>query len=351
MSQDLPDKVQIPSAWYGPNEDPKSWTIDLSLTEIAELEAAYDRNTKEQISAHLLSKENFSLPTLGPKLEKIRSELIHGKGFVVIRRIPVENYTEQKAGTIFYGIGLHLGSARSQNSMGHLLGHVRDLGLSSTNPNVRIYQTKERQTFHTDSSDAVGLLCLKTAKAGGISLLVSASTIFNEIQSRRPDLLKLLFEPIATDRRGEIPEGMLPFLLIPVFSYYQSNLTVFYQRQYIESAQRFPEAPRLTPQHIEALDLFDSLANDPKLNLSMKLEPGDIQFVYNHALLHDRTAFEDWADPSMKRHLLRLWISLPGDRELPEVFSTRFGSTEVGNRGGIICKGTVPSFSWTSELK
>jgi hypothetical protein len=123
---------------------------------------------------------------------------------------------------------------------------------------------------------------------GGLSLLVSSNTIFNEMRRRRPDLLALLMDPIATDRRGEIPAGMLPYYLIPVFNYYEGYLTAIYQRQYIESAQRFPDAPRLTPAHVEALNLFDELANDPKLNLSMALEIGDMQFVYNHALLHDR---------------------------------------------------------------
>jgi hypothetical protein len=168
---------------------------------------------------------------------------------------------------------------------------------------VRVYQTNERQSFHTDSSDVVGLLCLQPAKEGGLSLLVSIETVFNEMRHKRPDLLELLFEPIASDCRGEVPEGMLPYLLIPVLSYYKDKITPFYQRQYIESAQRFEDAPRLTSKHFEALDLFDELCNSPDLNLSMMLEKGDIQFVYNHAMLHDRTGFIDWPEVENRRHL------------------------------------------------
>jgi len=285
------------------------------------------------------------LPNLAPKLASLRQELICGRGFALIQ---VSKYSKQEAGTIFYMLGTHIGNPRSQNAKGHMLGHVHDLGLKSTDPNARIYQTNERQTFHTDSSDVVGLLCLKQAKTGGSSLLVSASTIFNEMNKQRPDLLKLLLQPIATDRRGEVPEGMQPYLLIPVFSLYKGFLTVFYQRQYIDSAQRFHDAPRLTAKHVEALDLFDSLANDPKLNFSMHLAPGDMQFVYNHGLLHDRTGFEDWEDPTQKRHLLRLWLSVPGDRPLPDIFASRYGSTEIGNRGGIIVHGTTLTIPWIS---
>lgn len=183
---------------------------------------------------------------------------------------------------------------------------------------------------------------MKKAKKGGESLLVSAVTIYNEMLKADPDLLKLLFDPIATDRRGENPEGMRPFFAIPVYNWHQGHLTVMYQRQYIDSAQRFDNAMKLTPKHIQALDMFDELANDPELNLSMQLEPGDMQFVYNHGLLHDRTDFEDSPKREERRHLLRLWLSAPNDRPLPHIFEERFGSIEVGNRGGIAIEDVKP---------
>jgi len=160
------------------------------------------------------------------------------------------------------------------------------------------------------------------------------------MHAQRPDLLQMLFEPIATDRRGEIPAGAKPYMEIPVFSWYQGFLTVFYQRQYIESAQRFEEAPRLTPKHIEALNLFDELANDPELYFEMRLQPGDMQFVYNHSQLHDRTGFQDWTAKEDRRHMLRLWLSPEGDRPLPTCFIERYGSIEVGSRGGIVTEKT-----------
>ena len=328
----------------------QQWLTHLTADEISELETAAEPLISPDFNIGTMTEADFELPTLGPKLAGLRQELLQGRGFAVLRGLPVADYSEREAATIFYGLGTHIGHARSQNAQGHVLGHVRNLGVDSHDPNVRIYQTKERQTFHTDSADVVGLLCLQTARAGGESLLVSATTIFNEMHRRRPDLLELLLQPIATDRRGEVPEGMRPYLLIPVFSWHAGYLTPFYQRQYIDSAQRFADAPRLTPQHVEALNLFDALANDPALNFSMKLEQGDIQLVYNHNLLHDRTGFEDWPEPSRRRHLLRLWLSIPGDRPLPEVFASRFGSIEIGNRGGIIVPGTELCVPWSSEL-
>ncbi|XXT04330.1 TauD/TfdA family dioxygenase [Sorangium sp. So ce363] len=116
--------------------------------------------------------------------------------------------------------------------------------------------------------------------------------------------------------------------------------TGIYQRQYIESARRFPDVPPLSARQIEALDLFDALANDPALHMIMELRPGDIQLVHNHTLLHDRTAFEDWPDPDRKRHLLRLWLAPPGARPLPPVFRERYGALTPGDRGGIVVPGT-----------
>ena len=113
-----------------------------------------------------------------------------------------------------------------------------------------------------------------------------------------------------------------------------------YQRQYIDSAQRFEGVPTLSPPYIEALDLFDQLANNKDLNISMQLQPGDMQFVHNHSMLHDRGSFIDWPDSDKRRHLLRLWLSAPDDRPLPPLFSERFGTTEIGNRGGIIVENT-----------
>jgi hypothetical protein len=165
-------------------------------------------------------------------------------------------------------------------------------------------------------------------------------TIYNLMAQHRLDLARRLFEPFSTDRRGEVPEGKKPFFNIPVFNDYKGNLSVIYARRYIQSGQRFAEARRLTDLDLEALDYFDVLANDPKLRLDMELRPGDMQFLHNHTILHDRTAYVDWDDPDRKRHLLRLWLAPDDARPLPDVYAERYGSTTPGDRGGIICKGT-----------
>ena len=320
--------------------DEAAWLYHLSPENIAELESAARHYLSLRRDVGEITAGDFPLPTFASHLKALQNKLLHGNGIEVLRGLPVASYSQEFAAAVFCGIGAHLGSARSQNAAGHILGHVRNLGASSKNPNTRIYQTAERQTFHTDSADVVGLLCIREAKEGGRSLLVSAETIYNRMRVLRPDLLEKLFDPIATDRRGEVPEGADPWMSIPPLSWHEGRLTVFYQRQYIDSAQRFEAAMRLSPAHVEALDMFDALANDPELHFGMQLEPGDMQFVYNHSQLHDRTGFTDWDEPRKKRHLLRLWLSVAGDRPLPECFRQRYGSIEIGQRGGIVTKET-----------
>ncbi|MEO1198416.1 MAG: TauD/TfdA family dioxygenase [Pseudomonadota bacterium] len=342
LDPNLPETLTGPSAWLGADMQarPEAWLVELSPEDIADLEQAAHHFLGLGRDIGEITKAEFPLRIFGDHLSELKTKLLHGIGFEVLRGLPVERCSQEMAAAIFCGVGAHLGSARSQNAAGHILGHVRNIGADPNDANARIYQTNARQSFHTDSADVVGLLCLREAMEGGDSLLVSAETIYNRMRAARPDLLSRLFDPIATDRRGEVPEGMQPFMTIPPLSWHDNKLTVFYQRQYIDSAQRFPDAMRLTSSHMEALDMFDTLANDPDLHLTMRLQPGDMQFVYNHGQLHDRTAFTDWPDQTKRRHLFRLWLSIAGDRELPECFKQRYGSIEVGNRGGIITEGT-----------
>ena len=336
MEVDLPPEQPGPAAWRGPAMAARDdWIELLGPAEIAEVEAAAAPLAARQADIAALRQRDFPLPGLAGRLARIRQQLLHGRGFALLRGLPVQRWPLRLSATAFFGIGTHLGNAVSQNAQGHVLGHVQDLGLRSDDPSVRIYQTAERQTFHTDSADVVALLCLQTARQGGASALVSSSTVWNEMRRLRPDLARRLLEPVATDRRGESPPGAPPFFTIPVFNWYAGGLSAIYQRQYIESAQRFADAPRLTPAYVEALDLFDRLCNDPALNFLMTLRRGDIQFVHNHTLLHDRTAFTDWPEPARRRHLLRLWLAPPDARPLPPVFAQRYGSVTPGVRGGV----------------
>ncbi|MET0592783.1 MAG: TauD/TfdA family dioxygenase [Polyangiaceae bacterium] len=331
-----------PAAWRSAElASETTWIHELTTDDVTELETAATEATRDGRLLVEIERAHFTLPRLERKLDDIRRELLTGRGFVLLRGLPLDRYPLERAATIFWGIGTHLGTALSQNAQGHVLGHVKDLGYDASQPSTRIYQTNQRQGYHTDSADFVGLLCVRPARSGGRSSLASTVTVHNEILARRPDLLPLLFEPIATDHRGETPPGGRGWFSIPILSWYAEHLSGIYQRRYIDSAQRFADAPRLTARQIEALDLFDAVLEDPAVHLEMDFRPGDIQFLHNHQILHDRTAFEDDPDPARRRQLLRLWLSPRDGRPLPPVFAERYGTVEPGRRGGVRSKDGV----------
>ena len=337
--------IEHPAAWRGAEmKDTGRFTHRLTGDEIAEIDAAVRGIAERRIDHIAIGWHNFELPRFGRYLTSIRDDvLLQGQGFIVIRGLPVERYSIAQSAAAFLGIGAYFGKPVSQNGKGHILGHVKDLGRSIDDPTARIYQTTHKQTFHTDSVDIVGLLCLKTAKSGGLSRIVSSMLLYNEMFRRRPDLAAVLFEPFCFDRRGEAAPGEKGYYETPIFHWHAGQLSVIYgNRYYIASAQRFADASRLTAKQIEALDLFDALANDPSNYLDIEFKPGDIQLIHNHVILHDRTDYEDWPEPERKRHLLRLWLCPPNGRPLPPVFASRYGGTEIGNRGGIMLPGFSP---------
>lgn len=341
-----PSPIGGPAAWRGADMAARSdWIHYFTPADLEELDTAVRAHMAAGREMAEISSTTFHLPRLGSVLARVLDDLLDGRGFMMLRGLPVGRYTTEEAAVAYLGIGSHIGSFRSQNAKGHLLGHVRNLGLDIRTPTVRYYQTDRALEYHTDSCDIVGLLCLKTSKSGGESRIVSSVTLHDEMLRRRPDLWRALFNAFPTDRRGEVPPGMLPWFEVPVFNWHAGHLTTIYSGQYIRSAQQnFPQARRLTEVEREALDYFDALTNDPALNLSMEFLPGDIQLVHNHTVLHSRGDFEDWPEPERRRHLLRLWLAPKEARSLPPAFAQRYGSLTVGDRGGIVTRETTLKF-------
>ncbi len=345
------EPVGGPGVWYGRELARRDdWIRHFTAAEIAELEAAIAAAREAGVPLAGLTPQSFPLPTLGRFLRGVLRELLEGRGFILLRGLPVARWSREEQAYAYLGMGAWLGRFRSQNAKGHLLGHVKDLGMDIRDPRVRYYQTNRKLEYHTDSVDIVGLLCLQTAKSGGESYLASSMTVYNEILRQKPSLLPALFQPFPTDRRGEVPEGMKPWFDIPVFHWHAGRLSCIYVRQYIESAQKnFPQAARLTAAQYEAIELVDELCNDPAIHLAMDFRPGDVQLLHNHQILHSRGDFENWPEPQRHRHLLRLWVAPPEARALPEVFAPRYGSVVPGERGGIVVNGTTPRVPLEAE--
>jgi hypothetical protein len=313
------------------------WTYHLNYTDIVEIEAAVESVIADGLDILNINTENFPLPTFGNTLDCVRHDLLEGRGFAVVRGLPVSRYDRLQIAVAYFGIGAHLGEAVAQNAKGHALGHVCDLSIGDslwTVPTARGYQTAEELIFHTDPPDLVGLLCLHPAKSGGLSRIASTGMIFNQILHFRPDLLEILTEITYRDRRGEIPDGRKPWYRLPVFNFHDGHLLTNYVRSVIQKAQRFPEVPRLTDKQIEAFDFLDETVGDTSLYLELEFEPGDIQLLCNHYIMHSRTAYEDHPEPERRRHLLRLWLAADDAPPLPSQYDEFMGKTASGRPNG-----------------
>jgi hypothetical protein len=325
-----------------------AWIRTLTDRHRAEIDAALRRVHDAPLFG--FSRDEFPLPSTAGLLADISEELENGFGAVRLRGLPVERYSDDELRQIFWGIGCHLGTAVYQNARGEIMGEVRDetriaeKTYAPTEPGQIVSsRARARSTgplrWHTDRCDVIALLCVRNAKAGGVSKLTSIVTIYNEILRRRPDLLELLCQDYWRARPAD-EDGVAPTraFALPVFGVWDSKLTCQYSRTYVEQAQEFPEVPRITAAQNEALDLLAEVAEEACLY--SPFVPGDIQLLNNHVIFHGRTAYEDDSASHEERLLFRLWLSMPNSRRLPSGFETLWGSAEAGAlRGGVVQQG------------
>jgi hypothetical protein len=303
--------VASPAAWRGA-ELPPFATLAYQLSDIQRAEilsavataSALGKPTIELVAA------DFPLPALAGKIAEWRHTLMQGRGFQVIRGVPVGQWTQAEAELFFWCFGLHLGRPGQQNPDGHLLGHVTNTGAQGEDPAARLYKTAANIDYHCDAADVVGLLCLQKAKSGGQSRIASSVTVFNTLVARRPDLAARLFAPVLLDIRDRGIDEAGSCLPIQPCCYADGILRTFYHADYFRSVTRHSDVPPLTPLEKELLDTYEAIANEPGTYLEMDLQPGDIQLLCNHTNLHARTDYVDYEEPEKRRHLLRLWLSL-----------------------------------------
>jgi Taurine catabolism dioxygenase TauD, TfdA family len=301
-----------PAAWRGGELAASAeWRYRLSEADVAELDRALSAAKATGRPLNALRAADLPLPGLSAKIAEWRREVADGRGFVLVQGFPVERWGPEDAAIMFYGFGLHLGVPGAQNSAGDLLGHVRDTGADPRT--TRGYRTASNLAYHCDAADLVGLMCLQTARRGGLSRLVSSGSVYNALLAERPELIERLYQPFLLDAHGE---GGVDYIPLPACRHAGDRLRTFWQGDYFRSAHDYVRAPRFEPAERAVLDAYDEIANRPELYLDMELARGDVQLLSNHTILHARTAYEDHDDPARKRHLLRLWVSLDAPRGL-----------------------------------
>lgn len=341
--------ASAPRAWTA--EDARtdtSWTQRLSADEVAGFDAALAHAMAANKPWLAMTREDFPLNAAAAGALARAMATTQGRwGLCLVKGFPVDRWSEDDAKLAYWGMGLHLGVARTQNPASQHMNDVRDIGAVYKGKNGRGYNTNASLDFHMDSADVVALLCRRTAKSGGESIVTSTIAVAEELGQRRPDLLAVLKQPFYHHYQGAQDPVQPPCYALPIIGDDSAPFTMRVNRKNIVAAQRdFPDVPRVTDQQWEALDLLEELMADPRWCFRMQLDEGDLQLVNNYVIVHSRTAFEDFDEPDRKRHLLRLWLAVPGSQPLPADWAEYFIDTR-GNavRGGLRGSQQVPEFA------
>lgn len=328
--------------------DHRQWMIQLSDDQVDEFDRALQAAQDAGITIDRLTRAEFALPLFDALVPDVQERLENGRGVVVLRGMPAERYTKAQLRLLYWGLGLHLGTAVSQSSKGDLLGDVRNFGDDVNSSKGRGYMSRQGLGFHTDTADVVALLVMRAARSGGLSMICSSVAIREEIAATRPDLLDVLYQPFWWSWKGQEAAGETAYYAQPVYSERDGRFSSRHIATHILSAHEDfkDELPPLEPQQLEALKLVNALANDARFHFSMMFEPGDIQLLNNHVTYHARTEFDDFDEDERKRHLLRMWLAMPNSRALSPLMSAIYRDQAGGAvRGGFPSRTGTHSFA------
>jgi Taurine catabolism dioxygenase TauD, TfdA family len=337
-----------PSVWNGKEmQNSTRWVRDLTPAHVAELDKAL-QGVKD-LDWSQVTRENFPLAGFDDLLDSVREELENGSGIMKLRGWPVAKYDEADLRRMYNGFGKHLGTPVFQNRSGEMMRAIRDEGAHVGATYGQVKDEKKGTTFlssyartlsngelrfHTDRTDVVGLLCVRQARAGGVSKLASSPAVHNAMLQRRPDLAEVLYEDVWRSRFGEEGTTKETAYPLPLFGVRDGKFTSHYSQTFIDAAELATDVPKPNEKQREALALLRELAQE--LCLEMVLNPGDLQLINSHVTYHGRTPFEDDASSGNDRLLLRLWLSMPNNRPLPEGHEILWQNIDAGKiRGGI----------------
>jgi alpha-ketoglutarate-dependent taurine dioxygenase len=240
------------------------------------------------------------------------AQLQHGHGVALVRGLG--QLAEPELRQLYLAIGCCIGELDTTYGA---LYDVTDSGGSYREQAIPVSQTHASTSVHTDSSRRethprwVGLACIRQAQFGGGSRLVSVVAVHDQLAQAHPALLQRLKRSFHRDLvtpGSSNDQAGIRANCFPVFSDARDGPTLRYMRYWIEKGHQRIGQPLEPLDHV-AFDALDAALNDPQLRHDFAMAPGDLLFIDNHKVAHDREAYED--DPSAPRLMVRLWLNQP----------------------------------------
>jgi hypothetical protein len=327
----------------------RSWIYEAGESLVSQTERSLEVVRTRGLRHTEISASDFQLGAEESLLRDVHAQLEHGRGIALVRGLPIEGKPLSDCELLLAGIASNLGTSVVQDTQGTHIDHVTDRGLSYENIAVRGYMTNAQLTPHCDSSDVTTLLCIRGAKAGGVNTISSSLAVYNQILADSPELLEALYRGFYYNVRGQGPPGKFRDVTshrVPVFLYHQGRMSCRFNEKGILTSEQLPGVPSLTELERAAVAKVAELSKKPEFSIDVLLEPGDWLLMCNYTVFHNRSEFEDHAEPSRKRLLLRKWINLPGGRELTWEFGDHF---ETGIRQGPFVDGVLDQHTASAD--
>ena len=198
-------------AWKASSfENPAGYLVELTSGDRGEMLAAVEalERSGRLSPVHALTKTDFRFDGLRRKLEQGYAEVRSGKGFVVLRGLPLDGLSLEQFTACAWGVGTFFGRALSQNAQGERVTSVVDATAEDATP--RMYRSNLELRPHSDITAMISLACWHKSASGGASIIVSGVTVHDEIRSRAPQLLEPLYRGYHYHRLGEEGPGEEP---------------------------------------------------------------------------------------------------------------------------------------------
>ncbi len=314
--------IEGPSAWRRAAIRTEDYRVTLPPPALDEIRRVADEVERYPLPTILRRAENFAWPHTMAAMAEVDRIVKSGVRFAVLDRLPLDDVSDDQATAIYWMLASLVSRPVAQKLDGTMIYNVWDTGKQALpGSGVRPDSTNIEIRFHIDNAynttppEYVGLLCLRTAKSGGVSRVLSFHAVHNEMLARHRELVPRLYRPFWFDRQREFFPGEPDTFFAPVFEDAAEIRTRISVHQ-INSGYALRGEP-LDNEGRAALDAMLEIFEDPMISADFDFAPGEIQFVDNRTLGHSRTEYEDWPEAERKRHLIRLWLRDHGRRAYP----------------------------------